>query len=106
MASKAILRHLEDVIRASDRAEARTLNRAVQRGELQRIAPSLYVPAGPKADVEERVRRNWQRIAAAMVPDALVSHLSAFIGGVTETHLLTLSHPCERRRESRLNLAV
>ena len=98
MASKALLRHWEDVIRPSDRAEARTLNRAVQRGELQRIAPSLYVPAGTKADVEERVRRNWQRLAAAMVPDALVSHLSAFIGGVTETHLLTLSHPTRFNR--------
>jgi len=98
MAQKAPLRQWGDVVRASDRAQARTLNRAVQRGELQRIAPSLYVPAGPPADVEERVRRNWQRLAATLVPDAVVSHLSAFIGGVTEAHLLTLSHPTRFNR--------
>ena len=98
MARKAHLRQWEDVVRAKDRAEARTLNRAVQRGELQRIAPSLYVAAGPPPDVEERVRRNWQRLAAALIPDAVVSHLSAFIGGITESGLLTLSHPTRFNR--------
>ncbi|MEP7181384.1 MAG: Fic family protein [Betaproteobacteria bacterium] len=102
MARKAPMRHWDDVVRASDRADARTLNRAVQRGELQRIAPSLYVPAGPAAEVEERVRRNWQRVAAALMPEAVVSHLSAFSGGATEAHLLTLSHPTRFNR----NIAV
>jgi len=100
MPRKALLRQWEDVVRASNRVEARTLNRAVQRGELQRIAPSLYVPSGPPKEVEERIRRNWQRIAAALVPDAVVSHLSAFIGGITEAQLLTLSHP------TRFNLSI
>lgn len=98
MAQKALLRQWDDVVRASDRAEARTLNRAVQRGDLQRIAPSLYVPAGSTAEVEERVRRNWQRVAAALIPEAVVSHLSALTGGVTEAHLLTLSHPTRFNR--------
>ncbi|MHB8493054.1 MAG: Fic family protein [Casimicrobiaceae bacterium] len=98
MTPKARLRQWDDVVRARDRAEARTLNRAVQRGELQRIAPSLYTPAGSPAEVEERVRRSWQRVASALVPDAVVSHLSAFIGGVTEAQLLTVSHPTRFNR--------
>ena len=86
------------MVRASDRAQARALNRAVIRGELKRIAPSLYVAAGTPTEVEERIRRNWQRVAAALIPEAVVSHLSAFSGGVTDAHLLTLSHPTRFNR--------
>lgn len=98
MTPKAASRLWEDVVRARDRTEARTLNRAVQRGELQRIAPSLYVPAGSPAEVEERIRRNWRRVAAALVPGAVVSHLSAFVGGITDAGLVTLSHPTRFNR--------
>lgn len=102
MPPQATSRHWDDIVRAKDRAEARTLNRAVQRGELQRIAPSLYVPAGSPAEVEERVRRNWQRVAAALIPDAVVSHVSALVGGIAGGRLLTLSHPTRFNRSIKL----
>ena len=98
MTSRAASRQWDDVVRAGDRIEARTLNRAVERGELQRVAPGLYVPAGRPAEVEERIRRNWQRVAAALVPGAVVSHFSAMLGGITEAGLVTLSHPTRFNR--------
>ncbi len=102
MASRATSRQWSDIVRAESRSQARTLNRAVQRGELQRIAPSLYVRPGTPDEVEGRVRMNWQRVAAALVPDAVVSHLSALVGGITDAQALTLSHPSRFNRSIRL----
>jgi hypothetical protein len=102
MANLVALKQPDDVLLARDRVHARTLNRAVEHGELTRVSPGIYARSGTPAEVEQRVRQNWQRIAAALVPNAVVSYLSAFARGVTEHNEVTLAHPTLFNREVKL----
>ena len=76
-----------------DAATARRLHRAAARGTLVRIADRIYVRQGTPDEVAQRVRGQWQKIAGALYPGAVVSHLSAFKGGMTADGLLILTHP-------------
>lgn len=76
-----------------DQALSRNLQRRAKTGELQRIAPGVYVRSGDDEEIHSRVRRYWQQIAGHLVPQAVVSHLSAFARGMTEAGYVTLSHP-------------
>jgi len=91
-------RHVEEILIPKDAAEARRLQRYVQKGTLIRIAPGVFVPAMPEGEVAHLVRRNWQHIAGHLVPGAVVSHLSAFLGGLTPDNQLVLSHPTRFNR--------
>jgi hypothetical protein len=77
----------------NDPAVARRLQRAAKSGDLVRVAERIYVRNGSPEEITFRVRSNWQKIAGALYPGAVVSHLSAFRGGITQAGLLTLSHP-------------
>lgn len=72
---------------------ARHLQRAAKRGDLLRVAQRIYVRNGSPLEISLQVRSNWQKIAGALYPGAVVSHLSAYRGGITPEGLLTLSHP-------------
>lgn len=85
-----------------DAALSRQLQRRAKAGELQRIAAGVYTLAGSGEDVRARVRRHWQQLAGHLVPQAVVSHISAFTRGLTEAGYVTLSHPTRYNRTIRL----
>ncbi|MDP2788409.1 MAG: Fic family protein [Pseudomonadota bacterium] len=72
---------------------AKQLQRRAAAGELIRVAPGIYTLNGDPAEVEGRIRRNWQVLAGKLAPGAVVSHISEFKGGITEEGYVTLSHP-------------
>lgn len=90
-----------EVLLPVDEAEQRRLQRAAKAGEITRIAKGVYVGAVDPADQEPGtpgpvaliVRRNWQAILGHLFPGAVVSHLSALLGGITPDGELTLTHP-------------
>lgn len=90
----------EVILRASlSQAELRATQRRVKAGELQKIHASVYLECGPtQEEIESCVRRNWQRIAGAIVPGGVISHLSAMTSGLQPDGTLTLSHPTQYRK--------
>lgn len=56
---------------------SRAVGAAVRRGQARKIGPRLYT-RNTEDPLEEVVRRNWQRIAAAYFPGAVVVDRSAF----------------------------
>jgi len=90
--------HAEVFFASNDAAQARQLQRRAKGGELQRIAPGVYALAGSKEDVASRVRRHWQILAGHLVPDAVVSHISALTRGLTDAGYVSLSHPTRFNR--------
>lgn len=79
---------------ASDNTFARQLQRKATEGELRRLAPGIYVPATiTQEETASLVRRHWQKIAAKVAPNAVVSHKSAIKSGIHEEGVITLSHP-------------
>ncbi len=75
-------------------ADLRKLQRLAKAGVMQRIHSGIYVQADANpAEVELRVRRNWQRIAGAVVPGGVVSHISAMTSGLRPDNTVTLAHP-------------
>ena len=88
---------------ASDNTTARQLQRGASNGELQRLAPGIYVQAGiPSEEVAALVKRNWQKIAAKLAPEAVVSHKSAIKSGIHKDDIITLSHPTIYNKKIRL----
>ena len=85
-----------------DATEARRLQRAAKSGALLRVAERIYIRNGSPEDLSHRVRSQWQNIAGALYPGAVVSHLSAFKGGMTAEGLLMLSHPTSFNRKRAL----
>ncbi len=77
------------------------VSRLAARGELMRLAPGVYT--NRVAEQPERVvRRNLHRIVGRVIPDAVVSDRSAYLGGVPERGQLFVEHPTRSRD---LNLA-
>src|SRR5437588_793461 len=96
MPSLAKKRPTDELFFASEsRGLARQFQRRASAGELVRIAPGTYVLNGDPAEVEGRVRRNWQTLAGHLVEGAVVSHISAFDKGMTSDGYVTLSHPTQ-----------
>lgn len=94
MATLAKKRQLDDIfIVGEDPAEARRLQRAAKAGDLVRLASGVYCPVGTDEEIPGLVQRHWRKITGALVPGAVVSHISAFTQGVTRDGMLTLSHP-------------
>lgn len=99
-----------DVLIPLDTAEERRLQRAAKDRQLTRVAKGLYVNAVDPEDlatdtpgpVALMVRRNWQQIAGHMFPNAVVSHRSALVGGVTPDNELILSSPTRFNRTHQL----
>jgi hypothetical protein len=73
--------------------EARRIQRLAKEGTLQRLRVGVYGPAGDPTETAALVQRNWQLIAGDIAPGAVVSHVSAALGGMTPEGRVTLSHP-------------
>jgi len=100
--SLAEKRQADEILFAIGDASAdRHLQRRAKEGQLIRVGSGIYVQHGTAEEVEGRIRRNWQKIAAYAVPGAVVSHLSAFAGGITPSHEVVLSHPTRFNRRIR-----
>lgn len=82
-----------DVTLARDPTHRRALDRGVQAGTLQRLAPGLYVRTATAEETAAIVRRNWVKVAANAVPNGVVSFLSAMGGGITPDGEVTVGHP-------------
>lgn len=81
------------ITRAAPESVARAVQRKAKEGELSRIAAGVYLAErNPKAQ-SQIVRRNWSRILGAVVPGGVVSHRSAYAGGITPDNIVFLSHP-------------
>lgn len=88
-----------EVFFAGDNATfARQLQRRAKAGELVRVASGVYVTAGTDEEVRSRVQRHWQLLAGHLVPQAVVSHVSALTRGLTPEGYVTLSHPTRYNR--------
>jgi hypothetical protein len=61
----------------STSATSRAVGAAVRAGQLRKVGPRLYT-RNTEAPLDQVVRRNWQRIAAAYFPGAVVVDRSAF----------------------------
>lgn len=88
---------------SSNNSLARQLQRRARIGELQRLAPGIYAQAGilPE-EVAALVKRNWQKIAAKVAPQGVVSHKSAIKSGILNEDIITLSHPTIYNKKIRL----
>jgi hypothetical protein len=84
---------LNEVLIPADAAEQRRLQRQAKAGEIARIATGVYVRATDPEGQALIVRRNWQMILGYLFPGAIVSHLSAVVGGITPSGEITLTHP-------------
>ena len=56
----------------------------------------------PPDELAALVRRHWAKVAGAVVPGGVVSHISAMKGGVLPSGELVLSHPASFNRKVRL----
>jgi hypothetical protein len=81
------------ITRGASGSQAKTIQRRAAAGELVAIAQGIYVAEKARKAQAAVVRRNWQRILAAVAPGAVVSHRSAHAGGITPDNMLVLSHP-------------
>lgn len=85
-------------------ADLRALQRRANAGEVQRVHRGIYLECGNNPDeIAQLVRRNWQRIAGALVPGGVVSHISAMTSGVQTDGNLILSHPTQYRKTIELS---
>lgn len=90
------------ITRGAPDSEARAIQRRAAEGELVAIAQGVYLAEKkPKAQAAI-VRRNWHRILGALVPGAVVSHRSAYAGGITADNMVILSHPGRYNRKIKL----
>lgn len=94
------IRRQDDVLitKAASDAEARAIQRKAKDGELVRITEGVYTTYKDPSAQEAAVKRNWSRIAGALYPGSVVSHRSAFSGGITRDGVLILSNPTRYNR--------
>ena len=80
-------------------ADAKRLERLAKAGEVTRLRTGIYLNGTPvDEELKLIVRRNWQRIAGAVAPGGVVSHISAMTKGLQDDHSVTISHPTSYRR--------
>jgi hypothetical protein len=83
-------------------SEARKLQRQAKAGTLVRVCNGVYAPPLEATELAAVVRRNWARIVGLVVPGGVVSHVSAFRGGILPNGDLVLSHPASFNRKVQL----
>ena len=90
------------ITRGAPDSEARAIQRRAKAGELSRVAEGVYLTERDSEAQVAIVRRNWTRILAALVPGAVVSHRSAYHGGLSADGSIYLSHPTNYNRNIEL----
>jgi hypothetical protein len=82
------------ITRGAPDNEARAIQRRAKAGELTRVAEGVYLAERDPETQKAIVRRNWIRILAVLVPGAVISHRSAYQGGLSaDGSSIYLSHP-------------
>lgn len=76
-------------------AQKRAVQRDIQAGKLERIATGI-VTSLPASDWPVVIARERLRVLAAMFPGAVLSHRTAFNGGLPEDGVVHLSHRFKR----------
>jgi len=90
------------ITRSAPEAEARAIQRRAKEGELTPLAEGVYVREQDPKTQAAIVRRNWSRILGAMVPGGVVSHRSAYVGGITPDDTIIVSHPTRYNKKIEL----
>jgi Fic/DOC family protein len=90
------------ITRGAPGNEARAIQRRAKAGELTRIAEGVYLAERDPEAQTAIARRNWARILAALVPGAVISHRSAYLGGLSADGSIYLSHPSNYNRKIEL----
>jgi hypothetical protein len=90
------------ITRGASGNEARAIQRRAKAGELTRVAEGVYLAERDPEAQKAIVRRNWARILAALVPGAVISHRSAYQGGLSADGSIYLSHPTNYNRKIEL----
>ncbi len=101
----ATTRHVPDVVVAAglSNTELRRVQRLVKAGSYERLHKGVYAVKGAsKEDQASTVRKGWQRIAGAIVPGGVVSHISAITSGIQADGTVTLTHPTNFGKTVRL----
>lgn len=81
-----------------DVASAPTLVKAASAGKIRRLAPRVYT-ADLAHPPEELIRRNWQRIVAHLIPQAvIVDRSAAHFETIASDGLLTIAADTTRQR--------
>jgi hypothetical protein len=96
MTRSAAVRQEQDeilVTRGVPDAVARAVQRQAREGAVVALAEGIYVREKDPPAQAAIVRRNWSRIVGALVPGGVVSHRSAYVGGITPDNALFVSHP-------------
>ena len=83
-------------------SETRKLQRQAEAGTLVRVCKGVYAPPLAPDALAALVRRNWARVVGLVVPGGVVSHVSAFRGGILASGELVLSHPASFNRKVQL----
>ena len=83
-------------------SEARKLQRQAEAGTLVRVCRGVYAPPLAPDELAALVRRHWARVVGLVVPGGVVSHVSAFRGGILASGELVLSHPASFNRKVQL----
>ena len=77
-------------------AELKRLRRLVKSGKYVRLHNGVYIAKKEDPDeVKLIVRQSWQKIAGAIVPGGVVSHISGMTSGLQAGNTLTLTHPTQ-----------
>ena len=91
------------ITRRAPAHDARAIQRRAQAGGLFRVAEGIYLSERDPAAQKAIIRRNWIHILAALVPGAVVSHRSAYFGGLSpDDGTIYLSHPSNYNRKIEL----
>ncbi len=89
-----ILRDNDELVFSAGQYDA--VSRAARRSELVQLGPGVYTSRA--AEPPERVvQRNLHRIVARLIPDAVVSDRSAYLGGIPQKGELFIEHPTRSR---------
>jgi Fic family protein len=81
----------EIVFGTSDSKDSQAIRRAIKTGKLRKLAPRLYT-SNFKDSEAAIVARNCYLILGALVPDAVLSHRTAFEGGVSKEGIIVLTY--------------
>lgn len=90
------------ITRAAPGADARAIQRQAGDAKLVRLAEGIYTAHRNEAAQAAAVRRNWHRIAGSLVPGGVLSHRSAYHGGIAPQDTLILSHPTRYNKSIQL----
>lgn len=85
------LPHSEVIFSSSDAKISQAIHRAVKKGELRKIAPRLY-SSNLKDEPKVIIKRNLYHILNEFFPGAVLSHRTAFEGGLSKDDMIILTY--------------